>query len=435
MSLIRSLNYLRRVKKNQWTNIQELKKIQEKKLRSIVYYAYKNVRFYKHRFKLAGIHPYDIKTIKDLKKMPLTKKEDIRKNFPDNIVSIEYDYKKCKTWETSGSTGIPIKTVYDSKADDFAKAILIRSYLGNGLKYFDRWCVIGSPDYRREKIRGYNFYQKIGFLSPLYISVFDSIERKIDILSRFKPRLIDSLPTDLYLITKYLEENNIKNIKPEIITTNGEILDGYIRKYINDFFNVEISDLVGCFELRRTSWECPYHEGYHIDIDSIVMEFLRDNEDVSPGEEGKIVYTGLYNHAMPLIRYDIEDIGIPSDHFCSCGRGLPMMKSIEGKSLDFLVTTDDKLVSPHVPKELLMRIPGIYMFKLIQFSKYKVKILIVKGIKYTAKSTQEINNILKEILGEDVKVDIEFVESIQRNSRKYKVIECKIPFRDKSVKI
>ena len=110
-----------------------------------------------------------------------------------------------------------------------------------------------------------------------------------------------------------------------------------------------------------------------------------------------------------------------------------MMKSIVGKCLDFLVTVDDVLVSPHVPKELLMRVPGVHMFKLIQLSKYKVNVLIVRGANYTDSSTQKIIGIIKKILGAEVKVDIEFVENIPRTGRKYKVIECKIPYRDKSV--
>jgi len=429
MSLARFLYYLKKVNKNQWKNKEELQQIQEKKLRKIIDHAYNRIPFYHKKFREANILPSDIKNIKDINKIPLTTKEEIRNNYPNNILAENINLSNCKIWNTSGSTGIPLNIAYDKKADDFAKAILLRSYLGNGLKYFDKWCVIGSPDYRNEKPKGYDYLQKAGFFSPFYISVFTPLEKKIQMLEKFKPRVIDSLPTDLFLVARYIDKHNIKSIKPKVITTNGEILDDYIKKYVQDLFGIEISDMVGCFELRRTAWECPNHEGYHIDIDSVVMEFLKDGEEVETENEGKIVYTGLYNYAMPIIRYDIGDVGIPSQEMCSCGRGLPLMKMIGGKHMDFLVTLDDDLISPHVPKEFLMKVPGVEMFKLTQLSKDILVISIVNNINYTDKSNSMIIDGLRKILKGDINIKINFVKEIKRKKNKYKVIESKISLK------
>jgi len=427
MSLFRQLQFLHNVNKNQWKSVEELRELQNKKLRAIIHYAYGNIPFYHNLFKNENIHPSDISTLEDLNKIPLVTKNDIKENYPQNIVSKKVNLNKCIIWDTSGSTGVPLKIAYDKKADDFAKAILLRSYLGNGLKYFDKWCVIGTPDYRNKKSRGYDYIQKIGFLSPFYISVFAPLEKKIQLLEKFRPRVLDCLPTDLFLITRYLQEHNIKSIKPKIITTNGEILDDYVRDYVEDFFDVKISDMVGCFELRRTAWECSFHEGYHVDIDSIVMQFLKDGEEVSIGEEGKIVYTCLFNYTMPIIRYDIGDIGIPSSDMCSCGRGLPMMKIMGGKIMDFLTTVDGELISPHIPKEFLASVLGVEMFKLIQFSKENIEILIIKNASYNDESNSMIIKGLKKIFNGEVDIKIDFVKELKRDKIKYKVIESKIP--------
>jgi len=427
MGLARTLIYLNQLQKNQWRPLDELHQIQRKKMKHIVDYAYRHVQFYKELFKKAGIHPSDIKNQSDLNKIPLISKEDIKRNFPDKIISNEYNYLKCKIWDTSGSTGLPLRIVYDWKANDFARAVLLRSYFNIGLRYFDRWCYVAPDEFRKDKERGYFITEKIGFISPYYISVFHSIEKKIELLKKFKPRILESLATDLYLIARYIKEKDIKNITPDITVSNGELLDDYMRKYITNVFGVDHFDVYGCMELRRIAWECPKHEGYHIDIDSMVVQFLDDNgEEVSAGEKGRIVLTGLFNHAMPLIRYDIGDIGIPSNHRCSCGRGLPMMKIIQGKLMDFIVTSEGQLLSPHIFKRVLMEIEGIELFKLIQLTKEKIKILIVKNNKYTNENNVKILKIFKRLLGENVLVDIQFVDEIKRRGRKYKVIESRL---------
>jgi phenylacetate-CoA ligase len=427
MRCIRKPYHLFHVNKNQWKTYDELKKLQLKKLKKIIHHAYYNVPFYHDLFKKNNLLPSDIKTLNDLNKIPIISKEEVKFNYPQNIISKHVDFSKCKIWQTSGSTGLPMKTAYDQKADDFAKAVILRSYIGNGLKYFDRWCVLGPDDYIIEKGRSFFISQKIGLLSPFYVSIFDNMDKKISMIKSFNPRVFDSLSTDLYLLAKYIEEHDIEGINPEIVTTNGEILTDAMRRYINKVFNVELSDLYGCYEFRRTGWECPKHEGYHIDVDSVITQFIKDGEEVSSGERGNIVFSGLYNYAMPLIRYDIADIGIPSDEKCSCGRGLPLMNIIEGKLMDFFIALDGTTISPYTVKiSITDKVPGIQLCRIIQYSKENIKMLIVKNKDYTPRSTIIIQDIFKKFLGDEVNISIEFVEEIERVGRKYKFLESRI---------
>jgi len=367
LSFVRKTYHLIQANKNQWKTYDELRNIQIKKLKKIIHHAYHNVSFYHDLFKKNNLLPSDIKTIDDLNKIPIVSKEDICANYPKNVIAKNVNFSK---------------TAYDQKADDFAKAIISRSYIENGLKYFDRWCVLGPPDYILEKPRSFFITQKMGFLSPFYVSIFDDMDKKISMIKRFNPRVLDSLSTDLFLLAKYIEEHDIEGINPEVVTTNGEILTDAMRKYINRVFNVELSDLYGCYEFRRT---------------------------------------------MPLIRYNIGDAGIPSDIKCSCGRGLPLMKILEGKLMDFLVAPDGTMISPYTVKiNITGTVPGIQLCRIIQYSKENIKMLIVKNKEYTDGSTILIKNIFEKFLGNEVNVSIEFVEEIERVGRKYKFLESKI---------
>jgi phenylacetate-CoA ligase len=118
---------------------------------------------------------------------------------------------------------------------------------------------------------------------------------------------------------------------------------------MEDVFDAPFYDQYGAAEIDRSAWQCPERQGYHMDIDSVITEFVdKDGNPVADGEQGEIVLTSLFNHAMPLIRYAIGDVGAPSDETCSCWRNLPLMKIVEGRKDSFLTIPGDRIVSPMV---------------------------------------------------------------------------------------
>ena len=108
-------------------------------------------------------------------------------------------------------------------------------------------------------------------------------------------------------------------IKPNFVFTSGEMLDGETRRAIERGFGAPVFDIYGCTELKEIAWECPAHEGYHINSDRVVVETL--HADHSTGrQDGALLVTSLYNFGMPLIRYQLGDTGRLIAASCSCGR-------------------------------------------------------------------------------------------------------------------
>ncbi|WP_440953860.1 phenylacetate--CoA ligase family protein [Methanosarcina sp. Mfa9] len=410
MSSLNKLRLLHQAQKNQWLKPSELEELQTKKLRSIVKHAYENTEFYHKKFKAAGIHPDDIRTLNDLSKIPFTTKEELRQQTLESRVSRGLDLSQCHVTETSGSTGIPLKIVYDEAADDFSKAINLRSHTENGLKLRSRWAVFGDPHHYQKP----RWFQKLRIFNPIQISVFEPIEKQIDTLSKFKPEVLDGYTSSIRLLAEAVEKNDIKDINPKVVFGTSELLDPDTRKYINSVFDVEMIDHFGCVELNRTAWECGEHAGYHIDVDAVVMEFISDGEAADPGERGEIVYTGLYNYAMPLIRYSIEDVGVPSDEVCPCGRGLPLMKLIEGRSDSFMQIPDGRIFSPIIWTLIMRQIPGVGQFKAIQERKDLIRVLVVRDQAFTEAAAGQIVHDVQEVMGEGIHVDVEVVEEIQK---------------------
>ncbi|MEA3357200.1 MAG: phenylacetate--CoA ligase family protein [Patescibacteria group bacterium] len=423
MGAINTIRLLHQVRKNQWLKTSELEELQSKKLRAMVKHAYEKSEFYHRKFKDAGIRPEDIKTVEDLEKVPFTTKEELREHSTGSILAKGVDLSQCLVTETSGSTGIPTKIVYDKHADDFSKAVNLRSYIENGLRIRSKWAVFKDPHHFQKQ----KWFQSLRIFSPLQLSVFDTTNKQISILREFTPDVLDGYTSSIRLLAKAVDERGIEDIKPKVVFGTSELLDTETRRDINSVFDVEMVDLFGCVELNRTAWECSEHVGYHMDIDAVVMEFIKDGESVSAGERGEIVYTGLYNYAMPLIRYRIEDIGVPSDETCPCGRGLPLMKVIGGRTDSFMQVSDGRIFSPIIWTAIMRRIPGVGQFKAIQEKKDLIRIIVVTDDEFSQRMIGQIEHDIKEVMGEEMNVETEIVDEIQKDkSGKVRAVVSKV---------
>ena len=124
-----------------------------------------------------------------------------------------------------------------------------------------------------------------------------------------------------------------------------------------------------------------YHNGMHMNIEHLVIEFIKDDGTVAqPGEAGNIITTDLMNYAMPFVRYQIEDVGVCKNEVCPCGRGLPLMEGVTGRVADFLICRNgDRIAGISLIENTLTELPGIDQMQIIQNSIDKIVINIVPG--------------------------------------------------------
>ena len=421
MSNIRRLIYLVELLKNQWISEKKLLQIQEVKLINIGKYAYNNSHYYARKFDSLNLNPKDIKSVKDLRKIPFLTKEDIRKNFDDLIVK-RINLKKCRIVPTSGSTGTPLKIVYDEKSDDFSKAVNLRSHIANGLNFNDNWFNIGDTRTAQKR----TWFQKLGFFSLQQLSLFENVENQVKILKNKNATIITGYPSQLRLISEYLIKNKI-NLNIKRVFSTAELLEPQTREIIKRGFGCDVIDLFGCIEVNRTAWECEKHEGYHIDIDSVVFEILDSNGNpVKDEETGEIVYTSLNNFAMPLIRYKVGDMATSFTKKCSCGRRLPLIKRIDGRNDSFILTKKGGKISPILIALIFKHSKGIDSYKVIQESYENITIEIVKGNKFSGEELEKIKEEFRKYYG-NFKFKIMYKNRIEmEKSGKIRSVICKI---------
>jgi phenylacetate-CoA ligase len=322
----------------------KLRRYQEKRLRSVVKYAYDFVPLYHEKFRKAGVNPHDIKTLEDLAKLPIVRKNEMKLENPRRLVSVGFDINKLKVDRTSGSTGQPFGTYLCSFEDDWRKAIYMRANISCGQKPRDRWVVITSPHHFKDTT---DIQRRLGIYAQTCVSIFSSVDEQISLIAEAKPDVLDAYSGSLVLLAKEVERRGLKTIRPRIIFGTADLIDVVSRKFLERVFEAPFYDQFGCAEVDRSAWQCPEKLGYHMDVDSVITQFVDDEgKEVSAGERGEIAYTSLFNYAMPFIRYAVGDVGSPSDEECPCGRTFPLMKIVEGRRDSLLRLPDGRLLSP-----------------------------------------------------------------------------------------
>ena len=409
--------------KSQWLKPSEIHQLQFKKLCSLLAHAYNNVPYYHRIFRNLELRPEDIKSTKDLVKLPILTKEIIRKNF-DKLIA--QNHTKLVLTTTGGSVGEPLKFYRDNTTRSYTQASVFRNLNWAGWELGDGWCTLSGSSYDIKEIRKMD--------KRLYATIIrrkilpaDNLSEKqldnyIDILRRFKPKIITGYASSLFLMAKFMEKERIANINPASIVSGSEMLFPWQRFKIKEQFNCDVFDGYGSREFQ-IAYECEEHTGYHISAETVLMEFVKNEEQVYSGESGKILITDLHNYAMPLIRYEIGDVGKPSDEQCSCGRGLPLMSSLEGRITDFIVTPSKKVISGTMLSLVFKDFDFVKKYQVIQKTKNKIFVKLVPTKPPSQDDEKNLLTILQKHIGFDVEIEIKFVEAIPTPpSGKYRAV-------------
>jgi phenylacetate-CoA ligase len=400
----RVLYYFPKFFKNQYIKPENLKKFQEKRLRYMVNFAYRHVKVYKEKFKNASIIPSDITTLDDLHKIPIITKDEIKVNYPAGSVTPGYTEQNCIIEHTSGTTGNMLKILYDPISYSCLTAGTYRDHFAQGVRPWHKFCIMCRDP---EEFEGAteSLMRTCGILEGR------PEEELVEQLRIHNPDIIGAHPSLVASMAKVIEDKGIKDITPQFILVGGEVAHLPVRQYIEKVFSCPTLNKYGAYEAFSMAWECK-HRNMHISADSVILEFLKDGEPVAPGERGEIVVTNLWNEAMPFIRYRLEDMGIPSDGTCECGRSFPLVEEIEGKFDDFIVLPSGKLVPSTRVIPFFFIVPKIGEFKMIQDKRTHVICRIVPLKGFTDAMEKALIQKIEAVLGESVGVDVEKVTHI-----------------------
>lgn len=399
------------MQRNQWKNFSKIRKIQDSKLKKLIHHAYENVSYYRRLFDSTGIKPEDIKGVNDLWKIPTTTKKQLKSLPRRDIVAQGININKCRPAVTSGSTGVPLKMYFTR--DDFTlkNLVLIRSFLSHGIRPWHRGLEFTGGRYvSRRK----SWYEWMGIFRKLCLSAYQDPDEWIEAIRFWKPHFILGYVLSLKLLARRIEKKAINDIKPNVIFSTSGVLDNATRNLLKSAFQAKVVDLYGAWESGFIAWECDRCPGYHINSDMVIVEFLKNGKRVNPGEEGGVVITNLHTFAMPFIRYELGDIGVPSGDKPVCGRSFPLIKVIKGRVADYIKLPSGRVISPHPFYRVMEETPGLKEWRIVQISASELVVEIVGEAVFAGAAADSILSRLKELVDDEVAIKITVVDRIER---------------------
>ncbi|MBN2395308.1 MAG: phenylacetate--CoA ligase family protein [Candidatus Atribacteria bacterium] len=410
----KTLALLKTIDNSQWLSSENLEIYQYNKLKTLLKYAYENVHYYRDSFCKIGLIPEDIKSVKDLKNLPFITKNLIKRNL-EKFKSASLR-KKLFRMNTGGSTGEPLIFFVDKDRICHDRAAHLRARRWWNIDIGDKEIVFwGSPVELNTQDRLKTFRDL--FLNTKLLSAFKMGERQMfeyaKMIEKYKPKHIFGYPSSIYLFSRFLRKNGIKinqNMVRTIFVT-GEVLYPYQKVTIEQTFGCPVANGYGGRDGGFIAHECPQHR-LHVSEDIIVEIINEKGEPASCGEKGEIVITHLNWFGMPFIRYKMGDIASRSDEMCPCGRVLPILTNIQGRSADFILTPEGNILHALSVIYPIRDIEGIQQFKIIQKTLNSLIVNIVKSEDYNCKSENKLNQYFEQLLGKDVTVEIDYVDNI-----------------------
>lgn len=390
---VQILRYLLEIKKNLRMGESEVRNYQDSKLRRLVSHAFETVPFYEELLNKNKIDPNSIQTISDLNKVPIINKDMLREVPFNEKISRSYFKRPLINYLTSGSTGKPF-TIYVSEEGEKKRiANFYRIFFLHGYNIFDKTArVVGMVGVVRTR-----WFNRLGLLRKAKVPYDCSIGDQVQFIVNYKPDIIEGYPSRLNLIAQHIGDNHIKIRRPKAVITNSETLFPDIRKRVEEAFGVEVTNVYDSWEFGQIAWECQKHNGLHFNSDSLIVQIIKDNRESEDGQPGEIVVTDLDNYAMPLIRYNIGDIGIKSRRKCDCGVAFPLLETILGRSNDFLFSPKGEEIPPLIIDQIVKAHKGISEFQIVQNSREALTIEIVASKDYDYNSDVQIQRRLKDL--------------------------------------
>lgn len=397
----------RRFWKSQRLSADALNALELQEVRRIARFAYATVPAYREKFDRAGFHPEEIRALADLERFPLTKKEEMRSS-PERFRSTAVPASKLLLHRTGGSTGTPM-AVYSTKETWLAeRAMMYRGWTWAGFRPGDRivTCVgdLEAPDESAPVQRYRNRLDvSSGHLDPR------GLERYASEIRDFAPQFVRTYPTVAFLLGRELEARGIRLPSLKGIWTQSETLPPQMRNEIEELWGCPVRDYYGMQEKCVAMSECE-HGTMHIHSEFGHVELLPSG--VPPLR--RIVATGFWNRAMPLLRYETRDLALPKAEPCRCGRALPAVSRIEGRLEDFLITPGGKWVQEL--DRAVMNAKHVRECQLIQERLDWARVLVVPDPRFTAEDEAELLRLLRERIGPGVDITLERVAEIPRTS-------------------
>jgi phenylacetate-CoA ligase len=404
-------SYLEELERTERYSEHELEELQNEKLRTLIRHCYENVPYYWNLFRELNLTPADFRTAADLPKLPILEKETVRSQ-PELFHARNFLNKPREVVGTSGTTGTTLKIHVDLEGRRRNYAFFARlkrwagvSLTGRVATFAGRTIVSAGTD--RPPFWRYNLAGNTILFSSYHLSE-KNLPAYLSKLCAWNPELIDSYPSSVETLARYVLAHGSRAPQPHAIITSSETLRADQREAICAAFRTRIFDQYGSAEQVCFISECEAGS-YHIHPEYGITEFLAGN-GADPEAGLRIVATGFTNMAMPFLRYNTGDLAVPGSASCLCGRKFKTVEQIVGREDDMLVTPDGRPIGRLDP--VFKGLETIRRAQIVQESLQRIVVRVVPGNGFHQTDLDGIRHELDKRIGPGVDYSFEVMDEI-----------------------
>ena len=416
------VRYFRELEASQWWSKEELQELQSTRLREIVQHSYEHVPYYRQIMDTRGLKPSDVRRATDLTNLPVLTKDLVRANLR-RLVADNVPSRKLLLSRTGGSTGSPL--AFYTTADDWfshgrARGLIAMDWadihMGDRTVSFPAG--FGLPTRKERALRP--LIQRLRRSREIDVKSIsdDSLPDIIEAIRRIRPRALIAYPTVLALLAQYIKETDKAAPPVHAVLTGGEQMFPHQRSLVRDVFGHEPFSRYGSHENYLLGTECDQHQGFHMFVQDLVVEVVDDSGMPLPsGQEGHVLVTNLHARGMPFIRYDTGDIASWVAESCSCGRSMPLLNNLVGRSCDVIITPSGKRVAGTAIGLSRMALLGVWRLQIVQETLDSVHVRLVVRSDADDHEKEKVRagvvSILERSLGADMSIEVAFVDHIE----------------------
>ena len=404
----------RQMEKSQWWDANRLQALQVERLRTLLTEAGRAVPYYRDLFKRLKFDPQAVTRVSDLQALPMLDKATIRQHTE----ALKHPQAQgLARFNTGGSSGEPLIFFIGKERVSHDVAAKWRATRWWGVDIGDPEIVVwGSPIElgAQDRVRRVRDALLRTSLLPAFEMSDERLDGFVQSIRQRKPRMLFGYPSALSHIAKHAEKRGIgmTDLGIRVAFVTSERLYDDQRATISRVFGCPVANGYGGRDAGFIAHQCP-EGGMHLTAEDIVVEIIGSNgRPVPDGEAGEIVTTHLATRDFPFIRYRTGDVAVRDPAPCQCGRGLPLLKEIQGRATDFVVAADGTVLHGLALIYILRDLAGVQAFKVVQHTRQRTSVQVVADERFNADTAASVVAGFKRRLGAEVDVDVQRVDAI-----------------------
>lgn len=390
-----------------------------RRIRRMVVHAYRTVPYYQETMRRLGLQPDHFQSATDLARLPVIEREALQRD-PEYFRSRVMAASGNLEIRSGGSTGAP-RTVWWDTAAVFQNAAhaerersIIAAVVGRFVNY--RETVIGSPFSSDLGIQA--IYRDRALLPSRarvqyqHLSITDCPEKNLALLNEFKPDVIRTHGSYLARLFSCMRTGGSEFHRPKVVFYDADELPESARRLISQELGIHVMSAYQAVEAFKIGFECEEHRGIHLNRDIYPVRIVDDaGVDVVDGESGDVVVSNLVNRATVLLNYRLGDIARVLPEYCPCGRRLPLLSFIEGRTDDWIALASGEMVHPQSIRTIFTDEQSIIQYQVIQKEIDHFTVAIA-GRGRCLSIESRLRQRFAERFGPATRVEVAFVDSI-----------------------